>query len=166
MKGLTMKKVAICIFGIGLAAAILFSSRLFAAPNRYGPIDCPACELAYPISDLPTRAFITTYVRKMTQGNMVEGAAFNVFVGDTIVLCNSSSCVDYVKNMSGDWEGVSPRARVRPPRSGGGDGGTRNGGGRGNSGGGYDGGSGGNGSGRGGSVTTGPMKPERPPVDN
>lgn len=157
-----MKKVAVCVFGIGLAAAaILFSSRLFAAPNRYGPIDCAACGLAYPILDGRTAAFITTYVKKITAPSFAGATTFSVLVGDTIVICNASSCVDYVKNVSGDWEGVNPRPRVRPASSGGGDGRGRSGGGRGGDSGPVSGGSHGGGGGRTGSVTVGPSKPSR-----
>lgn len=157
------KAVVVAIIGgIGLAGAIT-AGGIFASQNRYGPITCTACGLGYPSVDGTTAAFISTYVKEMQQPGFWGPPNFNILVGDVIVICNGSRCVDYVKNDSGDWEGTQPRDQVSPPAPGGGVGS-----GNGNPGGG---GSGYTGpiSGGGGSVSVGApesQKPTRPINEN
>jgi hypothetical protein len=157
--------IAVVISGIALTGAIA-AGGIFASQNRYGPITCTACGLGYPSVDGTTAAFISTYVKKMQAPSLWGPPNFSVLVGDVIVLCNGSRCVDYVKNDSGDWEGTQPRDEVaptpHPPGSGIGSGNGRPGGG----GGGYTGPISGGGGGGSGSVTVGSPQPQGPSGPN
>lgn len=158
--------VVVAVFGGILVAGLTAAGGIFANQNRYGPLTCTSCGLGYPPVDGTTGVFISTYVNKLKAPGVLGPPNFNVFVGDVIVICNGSRCVDYVKNESGDWEGTNPRNQVsKPPgRPGGGGGGGVGGGGGG--GGGYTapiGGGGGGGGGGSGRVTVSPPQPQKPP---
>lgn len=151
------------IVGVGLIAFVgLAAGKLYAQQNRYGPATCGSCKLDHPVADVSTKAFIKTYVEKLRAPGLI-GPNFNVFVGDTIVICNASHCVDYTKTDSHDWEGVAPRIRGVSPRPGGG-GAGRPATGRPA----YSGPTGSSGGGRSGSVTVGAPAPQksRPNQDN
>lgn len=155
------------IFGGIFVAGLTAAGAIFANQNRYGPLTCTSCGLGYPPVDGTTGVFISTYVKKLKTPGLLGSPNFNVFVGDVIVICNGSRCVDYVKNESGDWEGTNPRNQVsKPPGRPGGGGGRGRGGGGGHTGPIGGGGGGGGGTGR---VTVSPaqpQKPSRPPSEN
>lgn len=174
------RKMAVAV-AVVLAAGVVAAGASLASPNRYGPVPSDGCRLAYPMPDAIAKVFIQAYVKKLAAPGWLGSPNHNVFTGDTIVICNGSLCVDYVKSDTGDWEGTSPRQQVIPPRPGGGGGGGQ-GGGNNRPGGGYSGpiggGGGGGGTGTGtvtvgspvgagngsGSVTVGAPQPDGPPT--
>lgn len=150
------------VFASGVVIGVA-GNRAVGQPEFYGSFDCNACQLKSPGPEPGTVA----YLEYMSNWLSATKATYTPMAGDQFMVCNAGYCVIYTRN-SQNFTGGQPVARTAPsdPAGGtGGDGNSSGRGGRGNSGGGYSGGSGGGGS-SGGSVTTGPMKPERPPVDN
>lgn len=126
--------------------------------SHWGPYTCNSCFLSTPNPDEATKKFINR-----------SDMGFIIVPGDSVTVCGPTACVKYTRTNSG-WGGgpVIPITHGNPGAVGGGansggNNGGNNGGGRGNSGGGY---SGPGGSTGGGNVSVGPLRPERPPVDN
>lgn len=144
MKFRTKTAIAAIAFVAGFGTFQLFAAT---GGATYGPYTCQPCGLVNPMPDPATTVFINT----MNNGSgMVSFNKLNMAVGDRIVICNRTHCVDYYRTNSGNYLGENARENKAPGSSSGQGSGAGGGGGSG-------GGETGGGAAGGGSVAPGPI---------
>lgn len=124
MKERTRKVLIVCG-----SVVLAGSAFLVFAEQRYGPYFCAACQIATPLPDAATQAFL----------NEFRPVLEIPFIDRTWIICNASYCADYTPTITENWFEHSYEGRNREKREsggGGGEGGGRGGSSRGGGGGG------------------------------
>jgi len=151
-----------------LAAILIFGAWAWyanaAAPELFGPIECPACSLETPNPGIATKTFLEAWAWDVRHTYWAPNQMV-VDVNDKVMVCNGTICVTYTLTDSGQYFGGKPE-RQTTNSSGGVGSGSGQGGGQGvGRGGGADAGAGSYGGGRTGSVTVGGPQPIRRPTN-
>lgn len=130
-----MKPIKKITIGLVIIASGLALWSVSNAASRFGPASCTSCQLGLPNPDASTKVFLTTFARQIGMPNGLS-SGYPVMVGDVIIVCNSSGCVDYQKTYTNEYEGTNYREQTTNPPGGGGTGDSPGGGGSGGGGGG------------------------------
>lgn len=116
MQGRTKAFLLVC------GSIAIVGSALAVPSQRYGPYVCTACQIATPLPDAATRAYIDS-IRTLVEIPFIER---------TWIICNASYCADYTPTDGDRWFENTYEGRNRERRESGG-GGREGGGGGGSS---------------------------------
>lgn len=105
---------------LATVAVMLASTDAFA--TAHGPFPCTTCALATPIPDGGTAG--TTLGALNSLRDVIAGSPYGFSVGDSITICNNTSCVTYtwrgIINGLMVWDGGPQGNRIGPIAGGGG----------------------------------------------
>lgn len=105
---------------LAIVVASIASTEAFA--TAHGPFPCTSCALATPIPDGGPAG--TTLGELNSLRGVIAGSPYGFSVGDTITICNNTSCVTYtwrgIINGQMVWDGGSQDPRIGPVAGGGG----------------------------------------------
>jgi hypothetical protein len=105
-----------------LATLVVMFASADAFATAHGPFPCTTCALATPIPDGGPAG--STLGQLNSLRDTIAGSPYGFSVGDTIELCNNTTCVTYtwrgIINNQMVWAGGSPGNRIGPVAGGGG----------------------------------------------